>query len=201
MQMRKFRVQNTDFGFLFRRPPPLASAAVGERRTVQRRRLNFSPFLLLHLLPMAKTLLQQHLKGFAVTPIHSPLPREQMRRAVRSVMSAAEKVQIRENATKNPDAVLSFLKSYGFDDTHLASLISRHPEFLLCRSQTTLKPKIDLLIGNGFRGPLFHELILRNPNVLKRTVKTYLEPIFHFFRTYILTFEELHTTILDAVGF
>ncbi|PKI33885.1 hypothetical protein CRG98_045715 [Punica granatum] len=45
--------------------------------------------------------------------------------------------------------------------------------FLLCRPQTTLKPKIVFFIGNGFRGPLFHELILRNPNTytLRRNIE------------------------------
>ncbi|PKI44205.1 hypothetical protein CRG98_035388 [Punica granatum] len=77
-------------------------------------------------------------------------------------------------------AVLSFLKSYGFDYTLLASLISHHPEFLLCRPQTTLKPKTDFFIGNGFRGPLFHELIRRNPNVLKRTHQSTLRQNIEF---------------------
>ncbi|OWM87311.1 transcription termination factor MTERF8, chloroplastic-like [Punica granatum] len=112
-----------------------------------------------------------------------------------SAISAAKGVQIRETATKNPDAVVSFLKSYGFDDTHLTSLISRRPRLLFSRPQTSLKPKLDFFIENGFRGSLLHELIVRNPGVLKRSVKTHLEPVFNLLRRYILTFEELHTAI------
>lgn len=66
---------------------------------------------------------------------------------------------------------------------------------LHCRPQTTLKPKIDFFIENGFRGSLLHEVVVQNPNVLRRSLKTHLEPVFGLLRTYILTFEELHTAI------
>ncbi|KAK4761782.1 hypothetical protein SAY87_029666 [Trapa incisa] len=65
----------------------------------------------------------------------------------------------------------------------LASLITRRPKILLCRPKTTLKPKMDFLVENGFKGPFLHELILRNPSVLKRSVKSQLEPVFDFLRT------------------
>lgn len=112
-----------------------------------------------------------------------------------SAVSAAKKFQIREKSASKADAVLRFLKSYGFRDTHLSNLISRRPRLLLCRPQTTLKPKLDFLIENGFQGSVLHEIILKNPTLLRRTVKAHLEPTFDFLRTHILTFEELHTAV------
>ncbi|KAK4757957.1 hypothetical protein SAY87_019258 [Trapa incisa] len=112
-----------------------------------------------------------------------------------AAITAAKKVQLRESATGNAEFVLSFFKSYGFGDTQLATLITRRPKILLCRPNTTLKPKMDFFIENGFEGPFLHELIVRNPSVLRRSVKSQLEPVFDFLRTYIHTFEELRIAI------
>ncbi|PKI33878.1 hypothetical protein CRG98_045708 [Punica granatum] len=68
----------------------------------------------------------------------------------------------------------------------MSSLITIPPELA-----AALSPKdMQRLVAEQLK-ELFHELILRNPNVLKQKVKTYLEPIFHFLRMNVLTYEEI----------
>ncbi|RVW19368.1 hypothetical protein CK203_066385 [Vitis vinifera] len=65
--------------------------------------------------------------------------------------------------------MLELLNPLGFSDTHIAKLVSRYP--LILQSQVDkLKLKIEYLHDNGLVGPVLHELIVSNPNILRRSL-------------------------------
>ncbi|CAD5176697.1 unnamed protein product [Musa acuminata subsp. malaccensis] len=94
-----------------------------------------------------------------------------------------------ENATKasnllggitsrrQPDSVLGFLKSHGFDDTHMKDLLSWNPRCLLLDVETTLAAKFRSLQELGFSQSDITHLVLANPFAINYDVRTVVHKI------------------------
>ncbi|KAL0007325.1 hypothetical protein SO802_008827 [Lithocarpus litseifolius] len=79
----------------------------------------------------------------------------------------SQKLKLEENNLRRPQAVLAFLKSHGFDNTHIAELIKKRPRILQSKVEDNLKPKIEFLTQNGFVGKLLADLIVLNPVIFR----------------------------------
>ncbi|XVF24561.1 hypothetical protein REPUB_Repub13aG0138800 [Reevesia pubescens] len=84
------------------------------------------------------------------------------------------------NTSQIPASLVNCLKSYGFDDTHIAKLVQKRPRILHCRVNSKLKPKFEYLFQKGFTGKLLHQLILANPLILFRSLDSHIKPYFEF---------------------
>ncbi|KAM4082033.1 hypothetical protein ACJW30_11G138100 [Castanea mollissima] len=102
-----------------------------------------------------------------------------------SALSTSQKLKLEENNLQRPQAVLAFLKSHGFDNTHIAELIKKRPKILQSKVEDNLKPKIEFLTQNGFVGKLLADLIVLNPVILRRGLSSHIKPSFHFLNTYL----------------
>uniref|UniRef100_A0A1D1XE47 mTERF domain-containing protein 1, mitochondrial n=2 Tax=Anthurium amnicola TaxID=1678845 RepID=A0A1D1XE47_9ARAE len=67
---------------------------------------------------------------------------------------------------EKPDAVLSFLRSKGFDDDQIRKTVSARPQVLCADVERTLEPRFRALEELGFGGPALSELINRNSRFL-----------------------------------
>ncbi|KAH7536953.1 hypothetical protein FEM48_Zijuj03G0040800 [Ziziphus jujuba var. spinosa] len=94
-----------------------------------------------------------------------------------TALSAPKTLQVDKSNAQNPQSVLSFLKSYKFDDTHIAKLISQRPSLLQSKILTNLSPKFQFLVENGFSGELLPKLIVSNSRILYRSLDSKIKPI------------------------
>ncbi|CAL9117194.1 unnamed protein product [Musa textilis] len=78
---------------------------------------------------------------------------------------------------RQPDSVLGFLKSHGFDDTHVKKLLSCLPRLLLLDVEKTLAAKFRALQEFGFSQSDITHLVLANPSVIKYDVRTLVHKI------------------------
>ena len=102
-----------------------------------------------------------------------------------AALSTSQKLKLKENNLQRPQAVLTFLKSHGFDSTQIAELIKKRPRILQCKVEDNLKPKIEFLIQNGFVGKLLSDFIVLNPVFLRRGLSSHIKPSFQFLNTYL----------------
>ncbi|KAB5574443.1 hypothetical protein DKX38_001637 [Salix brachista] len=108
-----------------------------------------------------------------------------------SALSVSKKFQIDENNLNKHQSVIQFLKSNDFKDTHIAKTIEKWPAVLHSRTEDTLKPKFDFFINNGFAGQLLPQLIVSNPDVLRRHLGSHIKPCFEFLKPFYDSKEEV----------
>ncbi|XP_022764680.1 uncharacterized protein LOC111309924 [Durio zibethinus] len=92
---------------------------------------------------------------------------------------------------ESSSSVLNCLKSYGFEDTHIAKLVSKRPEILHSRVDSKLKPKLEYLIQKGLTGKFLADLIVSNPLILLRSLDAHTKPSFEFLSAFLNTKEML----------
>ncbi|XP_065011379.1 transcription termination factor MTERF8, chloroplastic-like isoform X2 [Musa acuminata AAA Group] len=78
---------------------------------------------------------------------------------------------------RQPDSVLGFLKSHGFDDTHVKELLSGNPRWLLLDVETTLAAKFRTLQELGFSQSDITHLLVANPSAINYRVRTVVHKI------------------------
>lgn len=103
----------------------------------------------------------------------------------KSALSVSHKLQLHQNKLQKPHSVLLFLKSHGFDDSHIAQLIEKRPKILHSGVDDTLKPKFDFFVKNGFTGKLLPQLIASDPNILSAAVDSHLKPCFELLKLFL----------------
>lgn len=82
----------------------------------------------------------------------------------------------------NPESVLNFLRSYGFDESQIKKLVSWHPKWLLCDVEKTLRPKFEAFQALGFSGSNLRQLVLFNPIIPHQSLENSLRPRILFWR-------------------
>ncbi|XXG50847.1 hypothetical protein AAC387_Pa02g4759 [Persea americana] len=102
-----------------------------------------------------------------------------------SALHASKRTKIK--TTQKPDSVLEFLKTHGFSNAQITTLISAAPRFLGADVNKTLKPKVDFFRGLGLSDSDITSLVISDPVILLRGLKTQIIPSMNFFR------ELLHT--------
>ncbi|KAJ7949423.1 Transcription termination factor like [Quillaja saponaria] len=94
-------------------------------------------------------------------------------------LSTSKKLGPHKKYPQKPESVLKFLKSYGFNDTHIARMIARQPQVLKLGVDKILKPKIEFLVENGIVGDHLPQLLSTNPRsswILGIDLKNVMQP-------------------------
>ncbi|XP_064985937.1 uncharacterized protein LOC135625288 [Musa acuminata AAA Group] len=79
-------------------------------------------------------------------------------------------------STKNPDAVLNFMRSQGFDGDGIRKLISGDPRYLCYNVEKNLAPKFQFLRDLGLSESDVVDVIRNNEEILCRNVHRFLVP-------------------------
>ncbi|XP_073143551.1 transcription termination factor MTERF8, chloroplastic-like [Henckelia pumila] len=79
-------------------------------------------------------------------------------------------------STKKPQAAVHFLRSHGFSDTQIRSLLYIHPKLLLFDVERILKPKLVYFQELGVPSPHLAKFISRNPLLLASSLDKKLKP-------------------------
>uniref|UniRef100_A0A5B7CDJ9 Mitochondrial transcription termination factor family protein n=1 Tax=Davidia involucrata TaxID=16924 RepID=A0A5B7CDJ9_DAVIN len=106
-----------------------------------------------------------------------------------SAISASKTVHI--ESTEKPDSVLELLRSHGFTENNIATLISRHPPLILADPEKTLRPKIEFFESLGIVGPELPRILCSHRSILLSSLKNQIMPTFDFLKRYIQTNENL----------
>ncbi|KAI4377714.1 hypothetical protein MLD38_015299 [Melastoma candidum] len=94
-----------------------------------------------------------------------------------SALSAASKLrELGRDDTEKPDSVISYLRSCGFNKTHIAALVGKQPIVLSMNVDRILKPKIQFLSEIGLPRDLVVNVIIRNPQVMSRSLDAHIKP-------------------------
>lgn len=107
-----------------------------------------------------------------------------------SALLASQKLQLEEKKSKKYLAVLSFLSSHGFSETHIANVIGKHPAILHNQVDKTIKPKIEFFLKKGISDSVVADLIVANPSILKRSLSSHLQSSYDFLKSFLKTEEE-----------
>ncbi|XP_071723773.1 uncharacterized protein [Rutidosis leptorrhynchoides] len=94
----------------------------------------------------------------------------------KSALSISQKLKLDDNNLQKVKSVVEFLKSKGFDDTHIVKMVGKCPRVLLSKVEKTLKPKMDLFVRNGFTGTHIIDLFTSNPTMLFSSLCDEIEP-------------------------
>ncbi|CAL9761551.1 unnamed protein product [Musa acuminata subsp. burmannicoides] len=78
---------------------------------------------------------------------------------------------------RQPDSVLGFFKSHGFDDTHVKKLLSWNPRWLLLDVEKTLATKFRTLQELGFSQSDITHLVVAYPSAINCRVPTVVHKI------------------------
>ncbi|KDP26011.1 hypothetical protein JCGZ_21044 [Jatropha curcas] len=81
-----------------------------------------------------------------------------------------------------PDSVLAFLKSHGFSNTQITTLICRRPSVLLADPEKTLLPKIQFFHSKGFEMPKIAQILSVCPDILHSSLRNQIIPGFDVIR-------------------
>ncbi|CAH8365034.1 unnamed protein product [Eruca vesicaria subsp. sativa] len=82
----------------------------------------------------------------------------------------AESISTKANFTdkQNPDSVLKLLRSYGFTDPQISTIITTYPRFLVENPEKTLRAKLHFLKLNGASSSELTEIVSKVPKILGR---------------------------------
>ncbi|KAF8053468.1 hypothetical protein N665_1411s0002 [Sinapis alba] len=69
---------------------------------------------------------------------------------------------------RNPDSVLKLLRSYGFTDSQISTIITTYPRFLIENPEKTLRAKLHFLKLNGASSSELTEIVSKVPKILGR---------------------------------
>ncbi|KAK1295566.1 hypothetical protein QJS10_CPA16g01109 [Acorus calamus] len=116
-----------------------------------------------------------------------------------SALKASKLVTLK--TPKNADLVLDFLRSHGFDQTHIAKAITGQPRLITLRPERNLKPKVDFLTRYGFSDSQIIKLVSREPTIITRSIDKHIAPTLEFLRGLIGTQSDViaavdHSTLL-----
>ncbi|RWR74888.1 transcription termination factor MTERF2, chloroplastic-like protein isoform X2 [Cinnamomum micranthum f. kanehirae] len=85
-------------------------------------------------------------------------------------LHASKRTKIK--TTQKPDSVLEFLKTHGFSNAQITTLISAAPRLLCANVNKTLKPNVDFFRGLGISDSDITNLMTSDPGILMRGLKT-----------------------------
>ncbi|CAH8389876.1 unnamed protein product [Eruca vesicaria subsp. sativa] len=79
---------------------------------------------------------------------------------------------------KNPDSVLSLLKTHSFTDSQISTIITEYPQVLTLDAEKTLSPKLKLLLSRGASTSELTEIISKVPEILgKKSISIYYDSV------------------------
>ncbi|XP_026412033.1 uncharacterized protein LOC113307797 [Papaver somniferum] len=93
--------------------------------------------------------------------------------------------KIKFKTTTKPDSVLTLLKTYGFTESHISKLITKHPSILLSKPDKTLKPKLDFFRSKGLYEIELANFISTVPGLLMESLNKKIIPSFDKLRSLV----------------
>lgn len=108
-----------------------------------------------------------------------------------NALSTSKTLQLEEKKSKKYEAVLSFLRSRGLTEAHIASLVKKRPRTLKGSVDKTIKPKIDFLLKNGIPDSFLPDLIAANPFIFSKSLNSHLKPSFDFLKCFLKMDEDV----------
>ncbi|KAL5994946.1 hypothetical protein ACLOJK_025003 [Asimina triloba] len=90
---------------------------------------------------------------------------------------------------RNPDAVITFFKSYGLSETHIKSIIDRVPTLLFYVPESRLRPKIQFLKDKGISESDIADLMVALPHFFIRSLDGYIKPLLDLLSSVLGTHE------------
>ncbi|XP_071725086.1 uncharacterized protein [Rutidosis leptorrhynchoides] len=100
----------------------------------------------------------------------------------KSALSTSQKLKLDEKKLENTRSVLEFLKSNGFDETHITKLVEKYPPVLGCRVESNLKPKLEYFAQNGITGTNLVECVVAKPTILHKSLCDSIKPMFELLK-------------------
>ncbi|CAG7861321.1 unnamed protein product [Brassica rapa] len=79
--------------------------------------------------------------------------------------SISKKVSFEDKS--NPQSVLSLLRSHGFRDSHISSIITNYPKLLTLDAESSLAPKLKFLKSRGASTSELTEILSKVPKILR----------------------------------
>ncbi|KAJ4961070.1 hypothetical protein NE237_020980 [Protea cynaroides] len=117
---------------------------------------------------------------------------------LKAATSAAQKICI--ETTERPDSVIELFCTHGFDNTHVANLITKYPPLLLANPVKILKPKIEFFQSLGFSTSDLGKFFLSNKNILRTSLQKQIIPTLNFLKTFVHTNENLISALKRSRG-
>ncbi|KAE9602153.1 hypothetical protein Lal_00049597 [Lupinus albus] len=85
---------------------------------------------------------------------------------------------------QKPDSVIAFLKTHGFSDTQISSVMRRAPELLTCDPIKRVLPKFQFLISKGASPSDVVATVSRSPAFLRKSLDNHIIPAFELVRRF-----------------
>ncbi|KAF8395577.1 hypothetical protein HHK36_019527 [Tetracentron sinense] len=104
-----------------------------------------------------------------------------------SALRAAQQLHIK--TASKPDSVLKLFQNYGFTNTHIAELITKHPALLLAYPIKNLKPNMEFFRNNGISDPILAKILSADPTILRRSLENQIIPSFNYLKSLLHTNE------------
>ncbi|CAN0862814.1 Transcription termination factor MTERF4, chloroplastic, partial [Linum grandiflorum] len=114
---------------------------------------------------------------------------------LKSALAASAKFHLDADDIEKPDSVLQFLKSHGFTDGHISTLVQKRPSVLHCRIKSNLEPKFEFFNKVGFVGKHLPDLFVTNPLLLKSSLDSYIKPSVEYLLLVLGSSDQIMTTI------
>lgn len=141
-----------------------------------------------------------HLKYFSISSLNHEAPKPHFSSLVNflinsvgftkeAAITTSSKVPSLKS-TKNPESVISILKQYNLDNTHIKDIIFYDPEILTCKPNKTIEPKIRVFLEYGFSESDLVQLIKGNPGLLRIGLHTQIIPVIDFIRRFVNSDEQ-----------
>ncbi|CAI0421201.1 unnamed protein product [Linum tenue] len=112
-----------------------------------------------------------------------------------SALVASRKLQLDAKKNGKPESVLQFLRSHGFTDAHISTLVQKRPTVLHCRISNNLGPKFEFLNKVGFVGKQLPDLIVSNPLLVKSSLDSYIKPSVEYLLLLLGSSDKIMSTI------
>lgn len=89
-------------------------------------------------------------------------------------------IRLQSSSDENaPNSVLKLFQAFGFSQTHITGIIAKEPYILTFHPQKYLKPKLDFLLSITHSQSDVVNIVAKNPNLFKRSLKNHLIPVYN----------------------
>ncbi|EOA34135.1 hypothetical protein CARUB_v10021637mg [Capsella rubella] len=85
----------------------------------------------------------------------------------------------------NPDSVLNLLRSHGFTDSHISSIVREYPRLLILDAERSLAPKLKYLQSRGDSNSELTETVSKVPKILRLKAGKSLSTYYDFVKVII----------------
>ncbi|KAK2387452.1 transcription termination factor MTERF15, mitochondrial [Trifolium repens] len=90
-----------------------------------------------------------------------------------------------KNPDDGPNAVIQLLRTYGFSDSQLSTLVKKCPSVLLSNPEKTLLPKLKFLHSIGVSTTDFPKILIRQPSILRVSLEKNTLPRYEIIRSLV----------------